>query len=147
MKWTRRKGKTSKPIIPPGLVKEVGLTFFKDIAEVVHADAIPPELIINIVQFHGINNQYRSDTLPFVLISKYSMNRKEDKNVPIQGTDDYRQITGTFSISMSGNFLRRYNVIHVSIFPRISMLPIMITTGLMKGQAYKSLRKSSFLIS
>ena len=33
------------------------------------------------------------------------MNKKGDKNVPIQGTDDYRQITtGTFSISMSGNF-------------------------------------------
>ena len=95
MKWTKRKGTTSKPIIPPGLVKEVGLTFFKDIAEVVQADAIPPELIINIDQ----------TPLPFVLISKYSMNKKGDKNVPIQGTDDYRQITGTFSISMSGNFL------------------------------------------
>ena len=135
MKWTRRKGTTSKPIIPPGLVKEVGLTFFKDIAEVVQADAIPPELIINIDQ----------PPLPFVLISKYSMNKKEDKNAPIQGTDG--QITGTFSISMSGNFLRLYDVIHVSIFPRIFMLPIMITTGLMKRQAYKSLRKSSFLIS
>ena len=74
MKWTKRKGTTSKPIIRPGLVKEVGLTFFKDIAEVVQADAIPPELIINIDQ----------TPLPFLLISKYSMNKKGTKMSPFR---------------------------------------------------------------
>ena len=33
------------------------------------------------------------------------MYQKNAKNVPIQGTGDYRQITGTFGVSMSGNFL------------------------------------------
>ena len=37
--------------------------------------------------------------------SKYTMNQKNAKKVPIQGTGDYRQITETFSVSMSGNFL------------------------------------------
>lgn len=95
MKWTNRKGTTSKPIIAPGLIKEVGLTFFKDISEIVQANNIPPELIINLDQ----------TPLPFILISKYSMNQKGAKNVPIQGTDDYRQITGTFSVALSGKFL------------------------------------------
>ena len=95
MNWTKRKGTTTKPTIPFGLIKEVGLTFFKDIAETVQKNNIPPELIINIDQ----------TPLPFILISKYTMNKKGAKNVPIQGTDDYRQITGTFAVAMSGEFL------------------------------------------
>ena len=95
MKWTKRKGTTAKPTIAPGLIKEVGLTFYKDIAGIVQTLNIPPELIININQ----------TPIPYNLISKYSMNQKNAKNVPIQGIGDYRQITGTFGVSMSGNFL------------------------------------------
>ena len=95
MKWVNRKCTTSKPAIAPGLIREVGFSFYKEIAEAVQADNIPPELIINIDQ----------TPLPFVLISKYTMNKKGESSVPIQGTGDYRQITGTFSITLSGNFL------------------------------------------
>ena len=70
MKWTnRRGGTTAKPAIAQGLIKEVGLTFFKNIAELVQANKIPPELIINCDQ----------TPLPFILVSKYSMH---DKKVP-----------------------------------------------------------------
>ena len=33
------------------------------------------------------------------------MNKKGESSIPVQGTSDYRQITGTFSVTMSGNFL------------------------------------------
>ena len=95
MNWVNRKSTTSKPLIAPGLIQEVGFSFFKEIFEVVQAQNIPPELIINIDQ----------TPLPFVLISKYTMNKKGESNVPILGTADYRQITGTFAITLSGRFL------------------------------------------
>ena len=95
MKWTNRRGTAAKPAIAPGLIKEVGLTFFKDIAELVQANKITSELIINLDQ----------TPLPFILVSKYSMPEKGANNVPIQGTNDYRQITGTFSVTMSGKYL------------------------------------------
>ena len=41
----------------PGLIKEIGLTFYNEIHEIVHAHKIPPEMIINIDQ----------PPLPFVL--------------------------------------------------------------------------------
>ena len=95
MKWVNRKCTTSKSAIAPGLIREVGFLFYKEVAEAVQADGIPPELIINIGQ----------TPLPFVLISKYTMSKKGESSVPIQGTNDYRQITGTFAITLSGNFL------------------------------------------
>ena len=98
MKWTKRKGTTAKPTIAPGLIKEVGLTFYKDIAEIVQTLNIPPELIINIDQ----------TPIPYILISKYSMNQKNAKNVPIQGTGDYRQITGTLGVT-EWELFGRYN--------------------------------------
>ena len=53
--------------------KEVGLTFYKDIVEIVQTLNIPPELIINIDQ----------TPIPYILVSKYSMNQKNPENVPI----------------------------------------------------------------
>ena len=52
---------------------KVGLTFSKDIGKIVQAHNIPNELIINLDQ----------TPLPFLLISKYSMNKKGEKSVPI----------------------------------------------------------------
>ena len=56
---------------------------------------IPSELIIDIDQ----------TPLPFVLISKYTMDEEGKKKIPIPGTADYRQITGTFAITLAGDFL------------------------------------------
>ena len=93
MNWSNRKGTTAKASIAPGLIREVGFAFYKQVSEIVHAHNM--KLIINIDQ----------TPLPYVLISKYTMNKKGEKKVPILGTDDYRQITGTFSVAMDGSFL------------------------------------------
>ena len=37
----KRKATTAKPLIPPCLIKEIGLTFYNDIKEIVHAYVIP----------------------------------------------------------------------------------------------------------
>ena len=91
LNFVKRKATTAKPLIAPGLIKEVGLSFYKEINEIVHAHKIPPELIINIDQ----------TPLPFVLISKYTLEKKGTSRVPVLGTSDYRQITGTFGITLS----------------------------------------------
>ena len=92
--YVKRKATTAKSLIAPGLIKEIGLTFYNDINEIVHAHAIPAEMIINIDQ----------TPLPFVLISKYTLEKKDSSRVSVPGTSDYRQITGTFAISMAGSF-------------------------------------------
>ena len=95
LNFVRRKCTTAKPIIAPGLVPEIGLTFYKDVNEAVNTYEIPAELIINIDQ----------TPLPFVLISKYTMEEKGASRVSVPGTADYRQITGTFGVTLSGDFL------------------------------------------
>ena len=40
-----------------------------------------------------------------MLISKYTLEKKGTSRVPVLGTSDYRQITGTFGITLSGHFL------------------------------------------
>ena len=54
-------------------------TIFKQISEAVQADNIPAELIVNIDQ----------TPLPFVLISKYTMNKTGEKSVPVLGMTDW----------------------------------------------------------
>ena len=43
--------------------------------------------------------------LPFVLINKYTLAKKGSSRVSVPGTSDYRQITGTFVVTMVGSFL------------------------------------------
>ena len=92
LNFVKRKATTAKPLI--GLIKEVD-SFYKEINEIVRAHNIPPELIINIDQA----------PLPFVLVSKYTLEKKGTSRVPVLGTSDYRQITGTFGITLAGHFL------------------------------------------
>ena len=91
--FTRRKHTTCKQPVSPGLLKEIGFTFYRAINDIVAAYDITSELIID------------QTPLPFFLISGYTLTRKGDKSVPISNCSDYRQITGTFGISMSGDFL------------------------------------------
>ena len=42
---------------------------------------------------------------PFVLISKSTLEKTGSSRISVPGTSDYCQITGTFTISLSGNFL------------------------------------------
>ena len=50
LRYVKRKATTAKALIVPGLIKEIGLTFYNNINEIVHAHAIPAEIIINIDQ-------------------------------------------------------------------------------------------------
>ena len=93
--FTKRQATTAKQPVSPGFLKEIGFTFHRTIKEVVEAYDIPGDLIININQ----------TTLPFFLISKYTMDKKNEKFVPITNSSDYHQITGTFSITFSCKFL------------------------------------------
>ena len=56
---------------------------------------IPKDLILNLDQ----------TPLSYVSPGKYTFNSKGAKTVPTKGVDDKRQITATFSISMTGSFL------------------------------------------
>ena len=89
-----RRFSNPKPLIAPGLIKEIGI-FYKEIHQLVKCFNIPKELVINIDQIQ----------LPFVLVISYTMENKCNQCVPVAGTTDYRQITGTFSVSLSGDFL------------------------------------------
>ena len=72
----------------------MGFSFHRAIKEVVDAYDIPDDLVVNIDQ----------TTLPFILLSKYTMDKKNEKLVPIANSADYRQVTGTFSITVSSIF-------------------------------------------
>ena len=73
--YVKRKATTAKPLIAPGLIKEIGLTFYNDINEIVHVHAIPAEMIINTDQI----------PLPFALISKYTLEKKSSSHVSVPG--------------------------------------------------------------
>ena len=71
-----------------------GFSFHWAIKEVVDACDIPDDLVINI-------DQRRQ---PFILLSRYMIDKKNEKLVPIANSVDYCQVTGTFSITLSGIF-------------------------------------------
>ena len=83
----------------PSFLKEMGFSFHWAIKEVVDAYDIPSDLVTNIDQ----------TPLPFILLSKYTMDKKNEKLVPIANSADYRQVTGTFSITLSGIFFTHAN--------------------------------------
>ena len=82
LNFVRRKSATAKPMITPGLIKEIGFSFYKDIHELVKWFNIPKELVINIDQ----------TPLPFVLVSSYTMDKKDNQCVSVAGTTEYLQI-------------------------------------------------------
>lgn len=93
--YVKRKATTAKVPISPGFVKEIGFTFYQSLKTIVDTFDIPSDLTINLDQ----------TPLPYCLISQYTMAKKGSKRVAIAGSADHRQITGTFSITLSGLFL------------------------------------------
>ena len=87
MNWTKRKSSTGKIELSKQFLLEEKLTFQKKISGVIFEYDIPKELIINLDQ----------TPLSYVSPGKYTFT--------IKGIDDKRQITTTFAISMSGEFL------------------------------------------
>ena len=88
-------GKVRKSRSFPQLLAKEKFTFQRNISALVSEHDIPPSLIININQ----------TPMPYVNTGKYTFSFKGAKNIPIKGVDDKRQITATFSVSCTGEFL------------------------------------------
>ena len=73
----------------------MGFTFYQAIKKVVDAYDIPNDLDVNI----------NEAPLPFVLLSKCTMVKKNGKLVQIPNSAHYRQVTRTFLIKPSVIFL------------------------------------------
>jgi len=93
--WTKRKGTTGKVEPSSQFLSEERFTFQKAISTVVCEHDIPASLIVNLDQ----------TPLSYVSPGKYTFSFKGSKNVPINGVDDKRQITGTFAVTLDGKFL------------------------------------------
>ena len=95
LNWGKRKGTTG--IIEPSkqFLFEEKLIFLKKISGAIFYHDIPKELIVNLDQA----------PLSYVSPGKYTFDIKDVRTVPIKGIDDKRQITATFSILMSREFL------------------------------------------
>ena len=128
MNWTKREGTTGKIEPSKQFLLEEELTLQKNVSGVTFEHYIPKELIINLDQ----------TPLPYVSPGKHTFDVKGVKTVPIKGIDDKRQITATFAISMSGEFLP-IQVIYEGktkiclpkyTFPAILMSHFLKTTGL-----------------
>ena len=77
------------------ILLEEKLTFQKKISGAIFYHDIPKELIVNLDKI----------TLPYVSPGKYTFDVKGVKTVPMKGINDKREISATFAISMSGEFL------------------------------------------
>ena len=95
MEWSSRKGTTCKVEPSKQFLLEEKLRFQRRIASIIEEHDIPKELILNLDQ----------TPLSYVSPGKYTFNPKGAKTVPIKGIDDKRQITATFTVSMTGKFL------------------------------------------
>ena len=79
----------------PTILFRKKLAFQKKISGAIFYHDIPKELIVNLVQ----------TPLSYVSPGKYTFDVQDVKTFPIKGIDDKRQMTATFAISMSGEFL------------------------------------------
>ena len=95
MAWSKRKGTTGKIEPSEQFLLEEKLTFQRQISTVINDHDIPKDLIVNLDQ----------TPLSYVCPGKYTFNPKGAKTVPIKGIDNKRQISATFVISMTGEFL------------------------------------------
>ena len=95
MGFKARAGTTSRPPVPFGLFSESRFEYLSSILETVEQYAIPPQLIFD------------ADQTPcsYVSVGKMMMAKKGDKSIPIKGLTDKRNITLTFVVSFTGEFL------------------------------------------
>ena len=95
MDWVKRKGTTGKVELSAQFLAEKKFTFQREIPTVVYKHDISVDLVINLYQ----------TLLSCVSPGKYTFNFKGAKNVHIKGVDNKRQITATFAISATDEFL------------------------------------------
>lgn len=95
MGFARRMKTTGKVEIPEGARKEAELSYLHNIVALAEEHEIPPELVMNLDQ----------TPLKYVPVLHHTMAKKGAKSVSIAGSADKRCITGTYIITLSGNFL------------------------------------------
>ena len=94
-KMTSRMATTAKIPIAPALLNETKLDFQRKIKELQAWHEIPEDLIVNFDQ----------TPLPYVCTGKRTYHKQGSSNVPLVGKGKKKQITGTFAITMTGQFL------------------------------------------
>lgn len=95
MGYTRRIGTTTRPPVPKHLYDECRREYLRDVHDKIRQHDIPPQLVLN------------ADQTPssYVSVGKSTMTARGEKSVPIKGLTDKRNITLTFVVSLSGEFL------------------------------------------
>lgn len=93
--FTRRVGTTTRPPVPRGMFEECKLTFLTDINKMITENKIPLELVLN------------ADQTPcsYVSVGRMKMAARDASSVPIKGLTATRNITLTFVVTLSGEFL------------------------------------------
>ena len=94
-KMTRRIATTARVPVAPALLSETKLDFQRKIRQVQTWHSIPYDLIINFDQ----------TPLLYIVTGNSTLHEKGAKSVPLQGKGKKKQITGTFAVSMTGDFL------------------------------------------
>ena len=94
-KMTSRTATTAKISIASALLNETKLDFQRKIKSLQAWHEIPEDLIINFDQ----------TPLPYVCTGKHTYHTQEALNGPLVGKGKKKQITGTFTITMTGQFL------------------------------------------
>ena len=96
MGWSKRKGIAGKIGPSKQFLLEEKLTFQRCIASIIEEHDIPKELILNLDQ----------TPLSYVSPGKYTFNPNGARTVPIKRIYDKRQITATFTVSMTESFFQ-----------------------------------------
>lgn len=93
--FVQRAGTTGRPPVPYGLYAESSVMYLQDISEKMKKFSIPPELVLN------------ADQTPsnYVPVGTMTMSKRGEKSVPVKGLSDKRNITLTFAVTLSGEFL------------------------------------------
>ena len=94
-KMTSRMANTAKIPIAPALFNETKLDFQRNIKSLQAWHEIPEDLKIN----------YDQTPLPYICTGKRTYHTQGASNVPLVGKGKKKQITGTFTITMTGQFL------------------------------------------
>eukprot|EP00111_Clytia_hemisphaerica_P008670 TCONS_00025363-protein len=95
MGFVKQMKTTGKVSIPEGAKKEAHLLYLHDIVTLVEKHNIPDCLIMNLDQ----------TPLKHVPTANHTLAKKGTKSIGITGSSDKRSITGTFVISLHGDFL------------------------------------------
>lgn len=95
MGFVKRMKTTGKIEIPEGAKQEAQLLYLHDIVSIVEEHNIPNTLVMNLDQ----------TPLKYIPSANHTLAKKGSKSIGIAGSSDKRCITGTFVISLNGDFL------------------------------------------